>query len=63
MKAKREIRVGDYVAVKPIPGHISEKHPNGEVMVVLPPYCKVFITHGPKRRGEWTGLISDCERW
>lgn len=63
MRAKGEIRVGDYVKVQGVEGHISEKHPNGEVVTVRPPYCKVRITHGRNQRGMWTGLISDCERW
>ena len=49
-----ELAVGNHVRIRDIQS-------SGSVLAVVPPYVKIKCTRG-SNKGNWTGLISQCER-
>ena len=59
-KVNQEPRIGEWVTVKPVEGHISAKKNAGQVSGVMGKYCRVEICYG-RARGFWDGLVADVK--
>ena len=53
------IKIGSYVKVPAVKGHISSVKNKGYVTAITPRYCVVSIKIGRQRKGVWGGKIKD----
>ena len=58
---RKPFKIGGYVVVPSVPGHISVLKSSGTIITIIGRYAKVRIVYG-HQAGFWDGLISELDR-